>query len=125
MGVVFTYIASPPENSLCLMDCSVNWAKHFVRFSDFVSREYDYPSIFLWDGEVISDSIYVDLQNMQQLFIATSKNTDRLLIGWAEYVAGMLEIATKQYWGHEWKQKFNHFCPIHRGVNREDIPIFE
>ena len=124
MGVIFTYIAPPGETSIVLMDCSARWGQHLVRFTDFVAEECESPSIFLWNGEIISDFIYIDLQKMEELFTRASQNPSRLLVGWAEYMAGMLEIATKKRWGTEWKQEFNHFTPIHHGVDPADVPKF-
>ena len=80
--------------------------------------------MFMWEGEVISDSIYVDVPKMQNLFEYTAESQNLLLIGWARYVAGMLEIATGEPWRKQWQIVVPDFQPLFRGVNSDDIPQF-
>ena len=122
MGVIFTL--NEPDSPI-LMDCSAGWGQRFVRLCNFVSSEYKYPSIFLWDGEIISDFIYLDIASAQSLFAKASENPDVLLVGWAECIAGMLEIATQLPMREKWLAKFPHFRPRYNGVDRLDIPVFE
>lgn len=122
MGVVF--VAFQDQSGPVLMDCGRYWGEFFVRFSDFVASHYKQPSMFMWDGEVWADTLYIDLLKMQILFEAASKQPERLFMGWAEIVVAMLEVSTKKPWREMWQREFEDFRPSYRGVSREDIPIF-
>lgn len=122
MGIVF--VAFQDQSGPVLMDCGNHWGEFFVQFSDFVASYYDQHPMFMWDGEIKSDFIYIDMPKMQILFEAASKQPERLFMGWAEIVVAMLEVSTKKPWREMWQKEFEDFRPSYRGVSREDIPTF-
>jgi hypothetical protein len=105
-----------------LMDCGQVWGERFVRLTEFVAREYSHPSVFFFDGQIISDSIYVNVPSLKSLFLLVAQTHDRLFLGWAQYAAGILEVATQTLLHEVWADPREEFLPIRRGVSPQDIP---
>jgi hypothetical protein len=98
--------------------------RFFVRISNLIATEYECPEVFAFGGEVLNDFVYAEIHKLQNLFRATYRATEPILFGWAQYAAGMLEVATQSPWREEWQHQYPHFRPIYRGVSDKDKPTF-
>ena len=121
MGVVFQEWKDGGVGP-ALMDCSASRGRQLVRLTNFISQEYQLPSAFFLNGEIMNDFIYIEVPKLQSLFQAVTKSQNRLFLTWAEYAAGMLEIATQTLMNDAWPDARDKFLPRHHGVEVEDIP---
>ena len=116
MGIIL--VAGPDISGVTLMSCSRTTGETFKRFSDLIASEFELDSVFLYDGQLIEDMYHVDTKKMTKLYRLVAKSAFPLFKGWAEWVAGMLEVESGKPWGHLWRNTQEEFLPRFMGVSR-------